>query len=270
MEVHHHSQHSSHKKKFKEHILEFFMLFLAVSLGFLAENIREHFIEKERAHELLHSFIKDVESNVSFTDSLFKSNRKMLIKNDSSMVYLLENKQISLDSFYSYFPLGSFRYLNNNDTYDQMRSSGSLRYIKDTILLRMIINYNTASRSAEFRSVTQEYEYVAHEYTEAMQNWMPPEIAAKRHATAYVTNKAFSTMLENENDKALMHKLYHKVDNKIFLLKGESLEKMKNELIPVIARKTYLMSASMRTALIVNEQAKDLLIYYKRTAGESE
>lgn len=270
MDVHHHSHHGSHKKKFKEHILEFFMLFLAVSLGFLAENLREHFVEKERAHELLHSFIKDVETNVSFTDSLFKSNRRMLIKNDSSIIYLLENKQISLDSFYSYFPLGSYRYLNNNDTYDQMRSSGSLRYIKDTILLRMIINYNTASRSAEFRSVTQEYEYVAHEYTEAMQNWMPPEIAAKRHATAYVTNKAFSTMLDNENDRALMNKLYHKIDDKKFILQGELLEKMKNELIPVIARKTYLMSASMRTALLVNEQAKNLLIYYKRTTGETK
>ncbi|OYX90925.1 MAG: hypothetical protein B7Y76_14910 [Sphingobacteriia bacterium 35-40-5] len=67
-----------------------------------------------------------------------------------------------------------------------------------------------------------------------------------------------------------MHKLYHKVDTKTFLLQGELLDKMKNELIPVIARKTYLMSASMRTALIVNEQAKNLLIYYKRITYDSE
>lgn len=77
-------------------------------------------------------------------------------------------------------------------------------------------------------------------------------------------------MLDNENDKALMHKLYHKLDNKKFILQGELLDKLKNELIPVIARKTYLMSASMRTALLVNEQAKNLLIYYKRTTGETE
>ena len=41
MEVHH--SHKNHgKKNWKEHITEFFMLFLAVSLGFLAENYREH------------------------------------------------------------------------------------------------------------------------------------------------------------------------------------------------------------------------------------
>ena len=38
MEVHHHSH---HPKKWKEYITEFLMLFLAVTLGFLAEYLRE-------------------------------------------------------------------------------------------------------------------------------------------------------------------------------------------------------------------------------------
>jgi hypothetical protein len=63
MEVHHHSH---HPKKWKEYITEFLMLFLAVSLGFLAENLREGYVEKERSHELVSSFIKDVELNVQF------------------------------------------------------------------------------------------------------------------------------------------------------------------------------------------------------------
>jgi len=52
------------------------MLFLAVSLGFLAENIREHYVEKERAHELVESFMKDVETNIKFTDSILSNNQK--------------------------------------------------------------------------------------------------------------------------------------------------------------------------------------------------
>jgi hypothetical protein len=46
MEVHHHP-HLPHgeKKKFKEYFLEFLMIFLAVTLGFFAENVREHFDE---------------------------------------------------------------------------------------------------------------------------------------------------------------------------------------------------------------------------------
>ena len=49
MEVHHHP--AVEKKKFKEYFLEFLMIFLAVTLGFIAENIREensnHAKEKE-------------------------------------------------------------------------------------------------------------------------------------------------------------------------------------------------------------------------------
>jgi hypothetical protein len=43
MEVHHHPH--VEKKNFKEYLLEFMMIFLAVTLGFIAENIREHFAE---------------------------------------------------------------------------------------------------------------------------------------------------------------------------------------------------------------------------------
>ena len=50
MEVHH-PYHLTHKKKWSEYIIEFVMLFAAVTLGFFAENIREGFIEKEREKE---------------------------------------------------------------------------------------------------------------------------------------------------------------------------------------------------------------------------
>ena len=54
MEVHHHPH--VEKKNFKEYFLEFLMIFLAVTLGFFAENLREHITEsnqeKEFAQEL--------------------------------------------------------------------------------------------------------------------------------------------------------------------------------------------------------------------------
>ena len=52
MEVHH-PHHPTHKKKWSEYIIEFVMLFAAVTLGFLAENIREHqIIEKHKIQNL--------------------------------------------------------------------------------------------------------------------------------------------------------------------------------------------------------------------------
>lgn len=47
MEVHH-SHHHGQKKKIKEYFLEFLMLFIAVTLGFFAENLREKQIEQHR------------------------------------------------------------------------------------------------------------------------------------------------------------------------------------------------------------------------------
>jgi len=46
MEVHKHPHHVTHKKKWTEYLLEFFMLFLAVFLGFVADNIRENSVER--------------------------------------------------------------------------------------------------------------------------------------------------------------------------------------------------------------------------------
>ena len=262
MEVHH-PHHAAHKKKVTEYILEFFMLFLAVSLGFLAENIREHYVERERAHELVESFMKDVEINIGYLDSLINSDRKMIFKNDSSINYLLTNEEIKLDSFYNFLPVTSYRYLNNNETYDQMKSSGSLRYIKDTTLLRKVINYNNASKAAEFRSVTQEYDYTAHEYIDALQKWMPPEIAVKRHAKPYLTNPLFKRMIGSNENKVLIAKLYDSDKEKTHKISGGELIQMRKELIPVISRKTFLMSASEMYMYTALDQAKELIHYYK-------
>ena len=63
MEVHHHPHVPTHSKPWKEYILEFAMLFLAVSMGFIAENVREKYVEKERSEELIQAFIIDVKAN---------------------------------------------------------------------------------------------------------------------------------------------------------------------------------------------------------------
>jgi hypothetical protein len=52
MEVHHSHNHG-HKKKWHEFLLEFFMLFAAVTLGFFAENLREEQIIKHQTVSVL-------------------------------------------------------------------------------------------------------------------------------------------------------------------------------------------------------------------------
>jgi len=63
MEVHH-PHHSDHQKKWSELLLEFFMLFLAVTLGFFAENIRESIAEKHRKKETLEAVANDFKKDI--------------------------------------------------------------------------------------------------------------------------------------------------------------------------------------------------------------
>src|SRR5580698_6820345 len=63
MEVHHHP--NVEKKNFKEYFLEFLMIFLAVTMGFFAETIRESFTEHERAKVFAVSMLKDLEADTA-------------------------------------------------------------------------------------------------------------------------------------------------------------------------------------------------------------
>ena len=79
MEVHHHLH--VKKKNFKEYFLEFLMIFIAVALGFFAENIRKNITEHNKAKELSKSLINDLASNTSqliqTVDTIKWSNKKL-------------------------------------------------------------------------------------------------------------------------------------------------------------------------------------------------
>ena len=260
MEVHHHSH---HPKKWKEYITEFLMLFLAVSLGFMAENIREGHIEKERSHELVSSFIRDVELNIVFMDSLIQSNKKSLLKSDSIALYIVKTKKdIDLNLVYE-IPVLSYRYLNNNDTYDQMKSSGSLRYVKDTILLRKMIEYSNLSKATEFRSVTQEYDYTKNEFQNTLNKYIPIEIAANKHSTSITSIKFHKLFSSDSNHVKFFQETKDLVNGKTFMLDNSMLPTFKKEIVPVIYRKTSLMYASMNFMYMTRRYAIELLEYYK-------
>ncbi len=63
MEVHHHPK--VEKKNFKEYFLEFLMIFLAVTMGFIAENIREHFNDRGQEEQYIQSLVEDLGSDTA-------------------------------------------------------------------------------------------------------------------------------------------------------------------------------------------------------------
>ncbi len=75
MEVHHHPKVAN--KNFKEYFLEFVMIFLAVTLGFIAENIREGFAEHRQEKEYIISFYEDLKTDTVRLNALinFETNK---------------------------------------------------------------------------------------------------------------------------------------------------------------------------------------------------
>ena len=132
MEVHH-PHHLAHKKKIKE----FFMLFLAVSLGFLAENLRESYIEKERAHELALALYTDIKNDEEKMRT-FIDNRSGILDDVKSLINTIENEGLQPENQEQYrlFAQTAFYWTYfepKTANLDQIINSGSLRYFKKKV-----------------------------------------------------------------------------------------------------------------------------------------
>src|SRR5579871_4660422 len=104
MEVHHHPDLHHRPKKWKKYLLEFLMIFLAVTLGFFAENIRESLVEQNKEKQFILSMIEDLKSdtiifrqnidnwygNTIQIDTLVALLTNADIKNKSGRIYNLE------------------------------------------------------------------------------------------------------------------------------------------------------------------------------------
>ena len=162
MEVHHHSHNS--EKKWTSYFWEFLMLFLAVFAGFLAENKREHIIEKKRAHQFLQSMLVDVQTNMKNLDSLMKQNRVIITNHDSLVNWLLQDSA-AIDRAAFAKQMGAVwvrNFLVRKETYEQMKSSGSLRYVGNIEFLKKMMDYERITNFAQYRNQEFEKKY----YTE--------------------------------------------------------------------------------------------------------
>ena len=166
MEVHKHPHHITHKKKWGEYLLEFFMLFLAVFLGFVAENIREtkaeHEREKQYAQELYNEFYAD---SIAFAK---KVNARLDKEQDCDYIYSYIKDSSLTDLPKKFYPAyTTVFYLINSYTFEpkdgilsQLKSSGSLRYFKNPELQKLFGDISVAINNVRYRN-EQEYQFFA-------------------------------------------------------------------------------------------------------------
>ena len=146
MEVHHHA----HKpKNWKEYITEFVMLFAAVTLGFFAENVREHQIINHRIEQNKIAIYKDVQADSSeiarvlrVEDSCINTFNRL-----NNLLYLAKNNKISqaqlIDSIKvtpNLIALSTTLYVNNS-SFKNMQSSGLLSYLEEGSLKDALATY---------------------------------------------------------------------------------------------------------------------------------
>jgi len=210
MEVHKHPHHVMHKKKWGEYFLEFLMIFLAVTLGFVAENIRERITESHREKEFAQQLYSELKED-SMVVAIKLSER---IRKEKTMDYVAAYfKDSALDNLPdSFYPaLTMDLYLINRYAFEpkdgilsQLRNSGSLRYFKSVHLQKLLGDLSVSISNVRNRN-EQEYQYFANPIKPFM---------LKHYDFGWLTQ------LRNLNDTSAVHELVYNYDKFNFHVKG--------------------------------------------------
>ncbi len=146
MEVHHHPH--VEKKGFKEYLLEFLMIFLAVTLGFFAESYREHLVEVKNENDYIKTFVEDVKTDTAFIKKMLFTEQNLKLNSIDSLLFLLRTHRIKGYENDLYF-LGrkATRYpifQSDDRTITQLKNSGALRLIRNKAASDSIMSYEKA------------------------------------------------------------------------------------------------------------------------------
>ena len=169
MEVHHPHHHSGHvKKKFQEYFSEFLMLFAAVTLGFFAENKREHYVEREREHQYMQSFYEDLRKDTAELGKVRKTFLRQAAYIDTTVEYIFNGKNdtASIKKLYklNLGTLGTHGVKFIERTSSQLKNAGGLRLIENNeISDKIAIYWHYAAYIQSYGVSTEELKLKARE-----------------------------------------------------------------------------------------------------------
>ena len=144
MEVHAHSH--TPGKKWTHYFWEFFMMFLAVFCGFLAENQREHIVEGKRAKEYAALLLEDLKNDSAYINEVTANQLLMLHRADSLLAILSSDQFINnngriVNLFNHVGTLVDFKPAFEIN-FEQIKNSGSLRYFKNKKLVSSLSEFD--------------------------------------------------------------------------------------------------------------------------------
>ena len=149
MEVHHHP--TVEKKTFKEYFLEFLMIFLAVTMGFFAENVREHFTEKAKGKEYIKSFVEDLSSDTAEYNIIIKelTDKDSILQNMDNCFDTLQKRMVFTKSLWAIIrnSTGFTDFIYTDRTIQQIKSAGGLQLIQNNEIENHILQYDAFVRA---------------------------------------------------------------------------------------------------------------------------
>ncbi len=144
MEVHHHAHHGHEKKTWKSYFWEFFMLFLAVFCGSMAELQVEHYLEHKREKQYIASMIKDLETDTANLSVVIKS-YETLLKLQDSVFYSFDSINHGGNKIFmrhlGYYNRGFPDFINADATIQQLKNAGGFRLLRNKQTVDSIIAY---------------------------------------------------------------------------------------------------------------------------------
>lgn len=154
MEVHHVKHQENHRYSIKIFLYEFLIIFLAVTISFFVENIRERYLDHHKEVEYIQSLANDLRIDTLDMSNIIKENSEQ-IKGIHTFLQKLENpdsskKEVNYIYYYSIVYLGTIQNFTHTDrTMSQLKNAGGLRLIRNKMVSDNIVNYDALVNDVE-------------------------------------------------------------------------------------------------------------------------
>lgn len=145
MEVHKHPHHITHKKRWGEYFLEFLMVFLAVFLGFVAENWRERFVDRKKEKDYMVAMVNDLKQDTARLRNFIRQQKLKVVQLDSLIDLLAASEKTDFVSIYYYGRRATIRghFYPNDETFQQLRGTGGIRLIRNKGIIDSLRDYSS-------------------------------------------------------------------------------------------------------------------------------
>ncbi len=132
------------KKNWKSYFKEFFMLFLAVFCGFLAENYRESLSAQKIEKEYILSLVEDLKTDTTNLSGYISFRKEKSVLMDSLAGMMLSEERSLLGNQIYFLARQVFNdqpFFYSDGTIQQLKNAGNLRLLRKRNFVNELLNY---------------------------------------------------------------------------------------------------------------------------------